>query len=318
MIVGLRPEHFVGAAADGEASALPVTVEITEQLGSETLVYFRIEGVVSSESSAADPQAGLGRCLRRAASVPDRTRGPGGEAAARSRRRPGPLLRPRRRRSLRPRPRDFGAAPRRPVEWPRGGTPAAPRPRPTTHANERWASTASRAPDNRLPCPRGPARLLAVRVYSLSRFGRNGLSGENLPGLSAEGPADDPFFVVTRLACGHRHETRGRPPRGLPQPLPRLRSPLPGRGLPTSHPSAGLSGQANPVRPLEVRDEAVPSFPFALVVSAFLLAVSVAHAKPDRTSRISTSSRCRTAPISSAAATRWSRSACRTTCRCTR
>ena len=60
MIVGLRPEHFVGAAADGEASALPVTVEITEQLGSETLVYFRVEGVVSSESSAADPQAGLG------------------------------------------------------------------------------------------------------------------------------------------------------------------------------------------------------------------------------------------------------------------
>src|SRR4029077_10949679 len=59
MIVGLRPEHFVGAAADGEASALPVTVEITEQLGSETLVYFRVEGVVSSESSAADPQAGL-------------------------------------------------------------------------------------------------------------------------------------------------------------------------------------------------------------------------------------------------------------------
>jgi multiple sugar transport system ATP-binding protein len=59
MIVGLRPEHFAGAASDVDAASLPVVIEITEQLGSETLVYFRIEGI-SSEASGGDTQGGLG------------------------------------------------------------------------------------------------------------------------------------------------------------------------------------------------------------------------------------------------------------------
>jgi multiple sugar transport system ATP-binding protein len=59
MIVGLRPEHFTAAASEGDASALPVVTEITEQLGSETLVYFRIEGI-SSEASGGGTQGGLG------------------------------------------------------------------------------------------------------------------------------------------------------------------------------------------------------------------------------------------------------------------
>ena len=58
MIIGLRPEYFsdVGEAAVGPA--VPVTVEVTEQLGSETLVHFRVEGV-SAESVSADAEAAL-------------------------------------------------------------------------------------------------------------------------------------------------------------------------------------------------------------------------------------------------------------------
>jgi multiple sugar transport system ATP-binding protein len=42
VIVGLRPEFFV--EADG-GTVLPALVEITEQLGSETFAYFRVEGL---------------------------------------------------------------------------------------------------------------------------------------------------------------------------------------------------------------------------------------------------------------------------------
>ncbi len=58
VLVGLRPEHFSDARLAPAAAALPVTAEITEQLGSETLVYFRVDGL-SSESSG-DPEAELG------------------------------------------------------------------------------------------------------------------------------------------------------------------------------------------------------------------------------------------------------------------
>ena len=58
VIVGLRPEYFSDAPLAGGDVAIPVTVEITEQLGSETLVYFRIGGV--SAESSGDVQAELG------------------------------------------------------------------------------------------------------------------------------------------------------------------------------------------------------------------------------------------------------------------
>jgi multiple sugar transport system ATP-binding protein len=59
LILGLRPEHFSVADGTDGAGTLPVTVEITEQLGSETLVYFRIDGV-AGETRGADAGAGLG------------------------------------------------------------------------------------------------------------------------------------------------------------------------------------------------------------------------------------------------------------------
>jgi multiple sugar transport system ATP-binding protein len=59
MLIGLRPEHFAdGPSADGGHS-ISAVVEITEQLGSETLVYFRIEGV-AAESISGDTDAALG------------------------------------------------------------------------------------------------------------------------------------------------------------------------------------------------------------------------------------------------------------------
>ncbi|MEO5632948.1 sn-glycerol-3-phosphate ABC transporter ATP-binding protein UgpC [Gaiella sp.] len=58
LIVGLRPEYFSDAHLAGGNEAIPVTVEITEQLGSETLVYFRIDGVKAE--SSGDAQAELG------------------------------------------------------------------------------------------------------------------------------------------------------------------------------------------------------------------------------------------------------------------
>ncbi len=44
VLVGIRPEHFT-STPEPAARPLPVTVELTEQLGSETLLYFRADGV---------------------------------------------------------------------------------------------------------------------------------------------------------------------------------------------------------------------------------------------------------------------------------
>ena len=59
MLVGLRPEYFSDARIAGGEGELPVTVEITEQLGSETLVHFRVDGV-SAELTSGDSEAALG------------------------------------------------------------------------------------------------------------------------------------------------------------------------------------------------------------------------------------------------------------------
>jgi multiple sugar transport system ATP-binding protein len=58
LLVGLRPEHF-GVAAGEAGDTIPATVEITEQLGSETLVYFHIEGV-QAEAIGGEADADLG------------------------------------------------------------------------------------------------------------------------------------------------------------------------------------------------------------------------------------------------------------------
>jgi multiple sugar transport system ATP-binding protein len=52
MILGLRPEHFTASPHGPSDATVPVTVEITEQLGSETLVYFRIDDVFAEELGA--------------------------------------------------------------------------------------------------------------------------------------------------------------------------------------------------------------------------------------------------------------------------
>ena len=59
MLVGLRPEYFSEAHSAEGAGELPVRVEVTEQLGSETLVYFRVAGV-SAEVTSGDTEAALG------------------------------------------------------------------------------------------------------------------------------------------------------------------------------------------------------------------------------------------------------------------
>jgi len=58
MILGLRPEHFTVTTSAETDGAVPVTVEIAEQLGSETLVYFRVEGV-AAETLGGDSEAEL-------------------------------------------------------------------------------------------------------------------------------------------------------------------------------------------------------------------------------------------------------------------
>jgi multiple sugar transport system ATP-binding protein len=47
VLVGLRPEEFEDAALhrDGGRAIVPAEVEITEQLGPETLAYVRVEGI---------------------------------------------------------------------------------------------------------------------------------------------------------------------------------------------------------------------------------------------------------------------------------
>jgi multiple sugar transport system ATP-binding protein len=51
VLVGLRPEHFADARlADVRGRPLvPATIEVTEQLGPETVAYFRIDGVRAEE-----------------------------------------------------------------------------------------------------------------------------------------------------------------------------------------------------------------------------------------------------------------------------
>ena len=52
VLVGLRPEHFSDARLGGDGSGRPVinaVTEVTEQLGPETVAYFRIDGVESEE-----------------------------------------------------------------------------------------------------------------------------------------------------------------------------------------------------------------------------------------------------------------------------
>ena len=58
VLVGLRPEYFSDARLAGGGAEIPATVEITEQLGSETLVYFRVDGV--NAEGTGDSQAELG------------------------------------------------------------------------------------------------------------------------------------------------------------------------------------------------------------------------------------------------------------------
>jgi ABC-type sugar transport system ATPase subunit len=61
VLLGLRPEHFVDprhGRHDAAGTTLPVTVELTEQLGSETLLYFRADGVEAEGSSDGDVELG--------------------------------------------------------------------------------------------------------------------------------------------------------------------------------------------------------------------------------------------------------------------
>jgi multiple sugar transport system ATP-binding protein len=58
MILGLRPEHFSVHSSSENEPTIPVVVEITEQLGSEALVYFRVEGV-AAETLGTDSEAEL-------------------------------------------------------------------------------------------------------------------------------------------------------------------------------------------------------------------------------------------------------------------
>ncbi len=61
LLLGLRPEHFFDprvAGPGGAGNRLPVTVELTEQLGSETLLYFRTEGIEAEQASEGEVELG--------------------------------------------------------------------------------------------------------------------------------------------------------------------------------------------------------------------------------------------------------------------
>jgi multiple sugar transport system ATP-binding protein len=61
VLLGLRPEHFFDprVAAPGSAgNRLPVTVELTEELGSETLIYFRADGIEAEQASEGEVELG--------------------------------------------------------------------------------------------------------------------------------------------------------------------------------------------------------------------------------------------------------------------
>ena len=58
MILGLRPEHFSVTSSSEDGPTVPATVELTEQLGSEALVYFRLDGV-AAETLGTESEAEL-------------------------------------------------------------------------------------------------------------------------------------------------------------------------------------------------------------------------------------------------------------------
>jgi multiple sugar transport system ATP-binding protein len=60
VLLGLRPEHFFDTrlGSDANACTLPVTVELTEQLGSETLLYFRADGIDAEQTSEGEVELG--------------------------------------------------------------------------------------------------------------------------------------------------------------------------------------------------------------------------------------------------------------------
>ena len=61
ILLGLRPEHFFDprlGAPEAAGNRLPVTVELTEQLGSETLLYFRADGVEAEQESEGEVELG--------------------------------------------------------------------------------------------------------------------------------------------------------------------------------------------------------------------------------------------------------------------
>ena len=95
LLLGLRPEHFFDprlVPSEATRNSIPVTVELTEQLGSETLLYFRADGI-----EAGAVERGRGGTRRRARRTP-RPAHPGlarRAARARHRRRARTSLRPR-------------------------------------------------------------------------------------------------------------------------------------------------------------------------------------------------------------------------------
>ena len=61
ILLGFRPEHFYDprlVASEAAGSLLPVTVELMEQLGSETLLYFRADGVEAEQKSEGEVELG--------------------------------------------------------------------------------------------------------------------------------------------------------------------------------------------------------------------------------------------------------------------
>ena len=61
ILLGFRPEHFFDprlVASEAAGNLRPVTVELMEQLGSETLLYFRADGVEAEQKSEGEVELG--------------------------------------------------------------------------------------------------------------------------------------------------------------------------------------------------------------------------------------------------------------------
>ena len=61
VLLGLRPEHFFDprlVPSEATRNSIPVTVELTEQLGSETLLYFRADRIEAELSSEGEVELG--------------------------------------------------------------------------------------------------------------------------------------------------------------------------------------------------------------------------------------------------------------------